>query len=80
MPKKKGDKGGNPQPVKTPEFLAQQFKPSFDVQDVELAKSSLCVKLPAEWDAIVRPMPFRSEWLRKAIRNQLKADGYLDAD
>ena len=46
---------------------------------VELAKTALCVKLPADLDAIVRPMPFRSEWLRKAITNQLRADGYIDA-
>lgn len=78
MLKRKSDKKGNPAPVQTPEFLAKQFKPLPDVEGVELAKTALCVKLPVELDAIVRPMPFRSEWIRKAIRNQLRADGYLD--
>lgn len=80
MPKKKGTPGGNPDPVQTPEFLAKQFKPSDDVQGVELAKTALCVKLPVELDAIVRPMPKRSEWIRGAIVAKLKADGLLADD
>lgn len=68
MPKRKGTPGGNPQPVQTPEFLAQQFRPAADVPaDVELAKAAISVKLPVDVDAVVRPMANRSEWLRRVI-------------
>lgn len=80
MPKRKGDKGGNPNPVQTPEFLAKQFQPSDDVRGVELAKSALSVKLPVVIDAIVRPLPNRSEWIRGAIVTKLKAEGLLPDD
>ena len=35
------------------------------------------VMLPPEIDEIVRSLPNRSEFVRKAIRNQLIADGLL---
>lgn len=75
MPKKKGDKGGNPKPVQTPEFLAKQFGPAQDLPEgVDLAKSALCVKLPMEIDAVIRPMPNRSEWLRRVICEAAKRE------
>lgn len=68
MPKKKGTKGGNPNPVQTQEFLEKQFPHAADLPEgVELAKQALCVKLPVDIDAVVRPMANRSEWLRRVI-------------
>ncbi|TAG91235.1 MAG: hypothetical protein EAZ09_18975 [Oscillatoriales cyanobacterium] len=37
----------------------------------------ISVMLEPEIDAIVRSMSNRSDWLRKAIREQLKRDGLL---
>lgn len=62
MPKKKGDKGGNPSPVQTEAFRAKQ-KPK---ADVELGEP-ISFRLPVEIDALVRPLENRGEWLRRVV-------------
>ncbi len=66
MPKKKGDKGGNPNPVQTPEFIARQKKPQ-DGFEGELAKSPLSARVPVEVDLVVRALPLKTAWLRRVI-------------
>ncbi len=39
----------------------------------------VCVKLPPEIDALVRAMPNRSEFIRSAISEKLKKEGFLSA-
>jgi hypothetical protein len=64
----------NPNPKQSEEFLTYQFKSE---AGEELAKAALCVKLPIEIDAIVRPMANRSEFMRQAILEKLQRDGLL---
>lgn len=66
MPKKKGDKGGNPNPVQTSDFLAKQYK-SQDGFDGKLARNPLAVVVPIEVDAAVRSLPQKAAWLRRVI-------------
>lgn len=77
MVKRKGDKGGNPSPVQTPEFLAKQFKAPDVPEGVELAKTPLSVKLPIAVDAAIRALPNRNEWVRRALSEAAKRDGLL---
>lgn len=75
MPKKKSSKGGNPNPIQTPEFLAKKFPSAPDVPaDVELAEKPLCVKVPVEIDAAVRSLEKPSQWLRKVITDAAKRE------
>lgn len=68
MAKKKGDKGGNPSPIQTPEFKAKQFPPAPDLPiGVELAKKPFCVKLPVEIDAAIREHPQAAAWARQVL-------------
>jgi hypothetical protein len=75
MPKKKGTPGGNPNPIQTAEFLAQQFPAAADIPEgVELADKPLCVKLPVDIDAYVRSLPHRSQWIRRVIVEAAKRE------
>ncbi|MGG6298139.1 hypothetical protein ACQ4M4_27410 [Leptolyngbya sp. AN02str] len=75
MAKTKGAKGGNPKPVQTEGFKAQQFAPAPDVpKGVELADKAICVKLPIDVDAWVRSLPDKSVWLRRVICGAAKAE------
>lgn len=66
MPKRKGDKGGNPNPLQTPEFIAKQYKPQ-DGYEGELSKKVLGVVVPVEVDQAVRALPHKAAWLRRVI-------------
>jgi hypothetical protein len=74
MAKTKGSKGGNPNPVKTQEFLAQQYKRQGNIQG-KLALKTLTVRVPIEIDEAVRSLPNRTEWLRNAIIAAAQKDG-----
>jgi hypothetical protein len=70
MPKKKGDKGGNPEPVQTELFLAKQNKRVEDLFSNEpLADKPLTIKLPQfVYDAIqALPKEEKVSWLRNLI-------------
>ncbi len=74
MPKKKGTPGGNPDPVRTKEF-EQHIKPKASgFEDVEMGRSPLCVKLPLEFDALIRPLPNRSDWMRRVLIEAAKKE------
>ncbi|MEP0911789.1 hypothetical protein NDI45_12785 [Leptolyngbya sp. GB1-A1] len=75
MVKKKGDKGGNPAPVQTPEFRSKQFPPAVDLPaGVELAKKPFCVKLPVEIDAAIREHPQSAAWVRQVLIAAVEKD------
>jgi hypothetical protein len=57
---------GNPNPVITPEFKAQQFKPQGEVNG-PLSNKAIGIKLPVEIDEVVRSLPHKAEWLRRVI-------------
>jgi hypothetical protein len=57
---------GNPNPVITPEFKAQQFQPQGEVNG-PLSNKAIGIKLPVEIDEVVRSLPNRSAWLRQVI-------------
>ncbi len=67
MPKKKGTPGGNPNPVKTPEFLAHVFPPAPDVPTGVKLGEPVAVALPLEIDTVIRGLDNRSVWLRRVI-------------
>ncbi len=39
---------------------------------------SICAKFPPEIEEILLSFPNRSDYLRKAVLNQLRLDGYID--
>jgi hypothetical protein len=47
---------GNPNPILTPEFKAQQFKPQGEVNGT-LSSKTIGIKLPVEIDEVVRFLP-----------------------
>jgi hypothetical protein len=57
---------GNPNPVITPEFKAQQFKPQGEVHG-PLSNKAIGIKLPVEIDEVVRSLPQKALWLRRVI-------------
>jgi hypothetical protein len=57
---------GNPNPVITPEFKAQQFKPQGEVNG-PLSNKAIGIKLPVEIDEVVRSLPNKAVWLRRVI-------------
>jgi hypothetical protein len=57
---------GNPNPVRTPEFQAKQFKRS-DRTTEPLADKILAVRVPIEIDARIRDLPDKTAWLRRVI-------------
>jgi hypothetical protein len=63
---KKNMPKGNPNPVITPEFKAQQFKPQGEVNG-QLSSKAIGIKLPVEIDEVVRSLPNKAEWLRRII-------------
>jgi hypothetical protein len=69
---------GNPNPVITPEFKAQQFKPQGEVK-AELSKKAIAVKLPIDVDKAIRALPQSAAWLRQVIteaaQRELMKDG-----
>ena len=70
MPKKKGDKGGNPNPVQTEKFLAVINTRNYDMPpDVVLAKSPIAAKLPVDYDAKIRALPDKERiaWVRRVL-------------
>jgi hypothetical protein len=74
MAKTKGAKGGNPHPVQNERFLEKQFKRQ-GVIEGDLSPKPLSVRLPRELDDVVRPLPDRAEWIRKAIIAAAEKDG-----
>lgn len=68
MPKKKGTKGGNPNPVRTPEFLANQKKAEDMPEGVKLSQKPVAVKLTEEITKAVNALGSKkSLWLRRVI-------------
>jgi hypothetical protein len=57
---------GNPNPILTPEFKAQQFKPQGEVNGT-LSSKTIGIKLPVEIDEVVRFLPNKAVWLRRVI-------------
>jgi hypothetical protein len=57
---------GNPSPVISPEFKAQQFKPQGEVNG-PLSNKAIGIKLPVEIDKAVRSLPNKAVWLRRVI-------------
>jgi hypothetical protein len=57
---------GNPNPVITPEFKAQQFQPQGEVNG-PLSNKAIGIKLPVEIDEVVRSLPQKALWLRRVI-------------
>ena len=80
MPKKKGDKGGNPNPIQTSELIANQHKPQDGFQG-QLSKRPLSVMVPIEVDNAVRTLPQKAAWLRRVIteaaQRELMKDGEI---
>lgn len=74
MAKTKGAKGGNPHPVQTDKFLEKQFKRQGTTEGA-LAPKSFSIRLPIELDAVVRSLPNRTEWIRRAIIAAAEKDG-----
>jgi hypothetical protein len=62
-------------PSKNPNNHATRFKPQDGVVKVRL--QPIGAKLPPEIDEIVRRMANRSAFIRRAVVNQLFAEGYL---
>ena len=64
---------GNPNPIRTAEFLAQQLP--------RLGTSALgnpiAVRYPEEIDELLREMSDRQTYIREAVEAKLKADGLL---
>jgi hypothetical protein len=74
MPKKKGDLGGNPSPVQTPEFLAH-IKTAPDLAEgVKLSSKMTSVRLPDDVDGYVRSLPNRAAWLRRVITEAVQRE------
>jgi hypothetical protein len=69
---------GNPNPVITPEFKAQQFQPQGEINS-PLSSKAIGIKLPVEVDEVVRSLPQKAEWLRRVIteaaQRELMKDG-----
>lgn len=57
---------GNPNPVMTEAFQANQFKKA-DEDSEPLAKENIQFRLGKSVDAAVRRLPNRSLWLRKVV-------------
>lgn len=62
---------GNPNPVQTEAFLAQQ-KPRYGNSPLGQA---LSIRFPEDIDKVLRSMSDRQEYIRRAVEAQLKADG-----
>jgi hypothetical protein len=69
---------GNPTPVVTPKFKAQQFQPQGEVNG-SLSNKAIGIKLPVETDEVVRSLPLKVVWLRRVIteaaQRELMKDG-----
>jgi hypothetical protein len=57
---------GNPNPVITPEFKAQQFKPQGEVSG-PLSNKAIGIKLPVEIDEVVRSLFVNSTRFHRSI-------------
>jgi hypothetical protein len=57
---------GNSNPVITPEFKAQQFKPQGEVNG-PLSNKAIGIKPPVEIDEVMRSLPQKALWLRRVI-------------
>jgi hypothetical protein len=81
MAKRKGDRGGNPNPVQTEEFLAKRFQPATDLPEgSKLASKPLSVKVEADIDTWIRSLPQPSVWLRRVITDAALAEMRHEAD
>ena len=60
--------------------MAKQKSTKFISQGVGVHNKTkpISVMLPPELEEIVKSQPNRSEWLRKAIRNQAIVDGLIE--
>ncbi|MGB8699522.1 MAG: hypothetical protein WCD18_08910 [Thermosynechococcaceae cyanobacterium] len=68
----------NPNPrTDHPAFIAAQF-PKAGTE--RMARANIQVRLPESLDAIVRQLPNRSEWIRKAITEAARKEGLLKGD
>ncbi|WP_404790555.1 hypothetical protein [Altericista sp. CCNU0014] len=69
---------GNPNPIITPEFKANQFKRG-DEGTEPLSEKLLCVRLTHSIDEVLRSLPNRSAWVRRVIteaaQRELMKDG-----
>ncbi|PPT05096.1 hypothetical protein CKA32_007048 [Geitlerinema sp. FC II] len=66
---------GNPKPIQTPEFKAQQYKPVGEI-DEPLAKKVTGVKLPKSVSEAIDALPREEKvrWLRQTLVNAAKAE------
>jgi hypothetical protein len=71
---------GNPNPVITPEFKANQFKRGDNTTE-PMAKKNIQLRLTESIDSAVRSLPNRSAWLRRVIteaaQRELMKDGEI---
>jgi hypothetical protein len=70
---------GNPNPVITPEFKAQQFKPQGEVIG-QLSNKAIGIKLPVEIDQVVRSLPNKAAWLRQVITEAAQRELMQDSE
>ena len=74
MPKRKGSKGGNPEPVQTAKFLASQFD-RLDKTSEPLGRKTVGVRLfKSGEEMLYRIFPEskeRAAWLRSVIQDAL---------
>ncbi|NCJ05340.1 hypothetical protein GS597_02185 [Synechococcales cyanobacterium C] len=69
---------GNPNPVITPEFKANQFKRADNTTE-PMAKRNIQLRLTESIDTLVRALPNRSAWLRRVITEAALAE-LMDKD